>query len=107
MKEYTIIAIVAVIAALLFDRLLGTRLSSRREFWIFWVVMTLLTTIVNGYLTWRPIVIYGEGHYLGVRVWTIPIEDYLFGFGLITLNLVIWEFWKSRGRRTGQTGESE
>jgi lycopene cyclase domain-containing protein len=53
--------------------------------------MFIFILIINGYLTWRPIVIYGEAFYLGIRVFTIPVEDFLFGFSLITLNLIIWE----------------
>ncbi len=100
MKEYTITAIIAAAIALAADRVLGTRLSAGRTFWIFWIVMAVFTTLVNGYLTWRPIVRYGEEFFLGVRIFTIPVEDYVFGFALITANLVIWEFLSIR-RHTG------
>jgi lycopene cyclase domain-containing protein len=95
MKEYSIAAVIASLMALGLDRLLGTRLSSSRAFWIFWAVMAGLITVVNGYLTWRPIVLYGEEFFLGIRVFTIPVEDYLFGFALITMNLVIWEYFSN------------
>jgi lycopene cyclase domain-containing protein len=93
MKEYTIAAVAAAVLALAMDRLLGTRLSSRRAFGVFWAIMACLTTLVNGYLTWRPIVRYGGEFFLGIRLFTIPLEDYLFGFALITMNLVLWEYF--------------
>lgn len=93
MTEYTIVSGTAAGAVLVMDRLLGTRLSSNRMFWIFWAVMAALTTMVNGYLTWRPIVRYGAEFFLGIRVFTIPVEDYLFGFALITMNLIVWELF--------------
>ncbi len=96
MKEYTITAIIGAVIALAADRALGTRLTSGRTFWIFWIVMAGFTTLVNGYLTWRPIVRYGNEFFLGVRIFTIPVEDYVFGFALITMNLVIWEFLSIR-----------
>ncbi|MGE5313641.1 MAG: lycopene cyclase domain-containing protein [Acidobacteriota bacterium] len=95
MKEYTIASGAAVLVSLAADRLLGTKLSSTRAFWIFWAVMCALMTIVNGYLTWRPIVRYGEAFFLGIRIGTIPLEDYGFGFALITLNLVVWEYFST------------
>jgi lycopene cyclase domain-containing protein len=98
MKEYTIASVLACVLSVFADRLAGTRLTSTRAFWIFWTVMAALTTIVNGYLTWRPIVRYGEEFFLGVRLWTIPLEDYGFGFALITLNLVIWEYFSMKNR---------
>jgi lycopene cyclase domain-containing protein len=96
MKEYTILAVLGVAAALLLDHFLKTRLVRQKRFWLFWGVMGVLISIANGYLTWRPIVIYGEPFYLGIRIGTIPAEDYLFGFGLITMNIVLWEFFTRR-----------
>ena len=49
--------------------------------------------LVDGWLTKlsAPIVIYDEGQITGVRVpWDIPVEDYLFGFSMITLTLMLW-----------------
>lgn len=91
MKEYTIASVLSVLIIFIIDLISGTKLFSKKNFWIFWGVMSIITFIVNGYLTWRPIVIYGEQFQLGFRVWTIPIEDFLFGFSLITLNIIIWE----------------
>jgi lycopene cyclase domain-containing protein len=92
MKEYTLIAVCSVAAAWVINFVLKTKLFSNKKFWIFWSVMFTMFLIVNGYLTWRPIVIYGETFYLRIRLFTIPVEDFLFGFGLITLNITIWEF---------------
>jgi lycopene cyclase domain-containing protein len=97
-KEYTILACAVALVAVAVDFALKTHLVRQKRFWIFWCVMTALTTIVNGYLTWRPIVVYGEAFNLGIRFFTIPVEDYLYGFGLITLNLVIWEYLTRRYR---------
>jgi lycopene cyclase domain-containing protein len=95
-KEYTILAVFGVVAALLLDLVLGTSLVRQKRFWVFWGVMILLTTAINGYLTWRPVVVYADEFFLGIRVGTIPLEDYLFGFGLITMNIVLWEFFSKR-----------
>ena len=96
MKEYTSIAVVSVMFVLVLDIIAKTFLTKQRAFWIFWAVMFLLILLVNGYLTWRPIVIYGEAFYSGIRLFTIPIEDFLFGFSLITLNLIIWEYFSKK-----------
>ena len=93
MKEYTILAIISVFLAIVIDLVLKTRLILNKKFWIFWSVMFPLTFIINGYLTWRPIVIYGEQYYLNIRLFTIPVEDFLFGFALISLNIIIWEYY--------------
>jgi lycopene cyclase domain-containing protein len=101
MKEYTIVAMVSLFLVIMLDRLVRTRLTSRLEFWVFIGVMFGFKLIFNGYLTWRPIVLYGERFFLNIRLGTIPLEDFLFGFSMITLTLVLWEFARKRylGRR--------
>ncbi len=52
----------------------------------------------NGYLTGRPIVLYNPEYFLGIRLGTIPVEDFLYGFGLITITLVLWEYFVRKER---------
>jgi lycopene cyclase domain-containing protein len=99
MKEYTILAVISVLIAIGADHFLKTKLILNKKFWIFWGVMFILIFIINGYLTWRPVVIYGEQFYSGIRLFTIPIEDFLFGFSLISLNIIIWEYYTRRCER--------
>jgi len=96
MKEYTLLSIVSVLLAIALDFALKTKLFFSKKFWIFWAVMFVLIFIVNGYLTWRPIVIYGESFYSGIRIFTIPVEDFLFGFSLITFNITLWEYFTNK-----------
>jgi lycopene cyclase domain-containing protein len=91
MMAYTVAALVSVVVVVLLDRLLRTRLTSRADFWIFMAVMFGFKIIFNGYLTWRPIVLYGGRFFLNHRLETIPLEDFLFGFTMITLTIVLWE----------------
>jgi lycopene cyclase domain-containing protein len=102
--EYTVAAVVAAACVILLDRRLGTRVLRRREFWVFLAVMYGFKLIANGYLTWRPIVIYGREHFLGVRLGTIPLEDFVYGFALIGLSVVLWEYF--RGGQARQTGRN-
>jgi lycopene cyclase domain-containing protein len=96
MKEYTILAALSVAAVIAVDMLLGTRLVLKKKFWVFWVVMFAIIFIVNGFLTWRPVVTYGSEFYLGIRLFTIPVEDFLYGFSLLTGNIVIWEYYTAK-----------
>lgn len=101
MKEYTILAACGALLSIGLDFILKTRLSTTKAFWIFWAIMAALTTIINGYLTGRPIVLYGESFFLNIRFITIPLEDYLFGFGLLTSNIVLWEYFTKRENSAG------
>ncbi len=93
MKEYTLLAVGSAVFVLLLDRFLRTAVTRRREYWVAMGVMFFFKIPSNGYLTWRPIVSYNPEYFLGVRLWTIPLEDFLYGFGLITLTIVLWEYF--------------
>lgn len=96
MKEYTILAFASAFAVAIVDHVLHVRLLVRKEFWIFSMVMFCFTLIANGYLTSRPIVLYGEQFFMSVRLWTIPVEDFFYGFSLVTLTIVLWEYFKRK-----------
>lgn len=93
MKEYTILALAAAVGAVVLDRVLTTRILMHRRFWVTLAIMFVFKIPSNGYLTGRPIVLYDSSYFLGIRLGTIPLEDFFYGFGLITLSLVLWEYF--------------
>ena len=61
----------------------------------------LFQILVDGWLTKlsAPIVIYDEHHIVGIRFpFDIPVEDFLFGWALVTAVLVLWERSRLRHR---------
>ena len=51
--------------------------------------------IVNGILTAKPVVMYNSGEMLGIRLFTIPAEDMIYGLELFLLNLSFYLFLAS------------
>ncbi|MFZ1291132.1 MAG: lycopene cyclase domain-containing protein [Melioribacteraceae bacterium] len=96
-KEYTAISLTILIASIIIDKIYGAKLFRNKLFWIYFLIVTAFTTIFNGYLTWRPIVTYNELYQIGFRIFTIPIEDFLFGYALIILVTTIFEKRISKG----------
>ena len=96
MKEYTILAFISVIATLLLDRFSGIRVLRKKEFWLLLFIIFLFKLLVNGYLTGQNIVIYSPHFFLGIRLGTIPIEDFLFGFSMVTMTIILWEYFKGK-----------
>jgi lycopene cyclase domain-containing protein len=99
--EYTWASIVAVVAVVAVELLwLKTGLFGKVTFWISYAVILFFQVLVDGWLTKlsAPIVTYNPDKFSGIRVpFDIPIEDYLFGFALIVLTMLLWE-------RAGQRG---
>jgi len=95
MKEYTILAIISIVLTITLDIYTGVRILKRREYYIFLVIIFLFKLLVNGYLT-QNIVMYNPTFFLGVRLGTIPVEDFLFGFSMVTMAIIFWEYFKKR-----------
>jgi lycopene cyclase domain-containing protein len=98
---YTVPAITAVLAIFALEfALLRTGLFRRPAYWVSMVIVLGFQVPVDGWLTKcsAPIVIYNERQTSGVRFpFDIPIEDFLFGFALVTAVLLLWE--RQRGSR--------
>ncbi|MEC3982487.1 lycopene cyclase domain-containing protein [Amycolatopsis sp. H20-H5] len=92
---YTIPAVAAVAAVVAIEVLvLHTGLFRKPAYWITMVIVTAFQIPVDGWLTKlsAPIVRYSPAHVTGIRFpWDIPVEDFFFGFALITCVLLLWE----------------
>ena len=95
MKEYTLLAIIAAVIAVLMDSKFKTGILRRKLFYLFLLVIFCFKFLVNGYLT-RNIVMYDDRFFLGYRLGTIPLEDFIFGFAMVVILLAVWEFFKRR-----------
>ena len=67
---------------------------------IIYPVLLIPFFIVNGILTGtglhQPVVWYNDHQNLGLRLFTIPVEDIFYGFELILLNIFLYEFFKRK-----------
>ena len=74
-------------------------LPKSRQFWTGMALTYLTFIVVNGLLTGIPVVTYGAEAIWGVRLGTIPLEDFFYSFALLTLNFVLYRWMLDRGRR--------
>lgn len=99
-SEYLLAAVAAVVLTVLLEALvLRTGLFSRPAYWLTMAIVFAFQVPVDGWLTKldAPIVIYAEWAISGVRApWDIPVEDFLFGFAMITSTLLLWERARTR-----------
>ncbi|HWG14246.1 MAG TPA: lycopene cyclase domain-containing protein [Streptosporangiaceae bacterium] len=100
---YTVpaVASVAVVAAAELA-LLRTGLFRRPAYWVAMAIVLAFQIPVDGWLTKlsAPVVLYNRAQTTGVRFpWDIPVEDFLYGFALVTAALLLWEY---QGRRTAR-----
>lgn len=94
-KEYTSMVLIVTGLTALLDRVLRTDLLLHLRTWIYLGVLTVLLLLCNGYLTALPVVIYGTAYQLDIRIITIPVEDFLYGYSMLLLVTMLYE--KLRG----------
>lgn len=95
-KEYTGIVLFSLGFVFLLDYILKTKIFMQRRTYIFSLLLILMMLIFNGYLTARPVVLYDSQYQLDFRIYTIPIEDFFYGFTLIFGILVLYERLKGK-----------
>jgi lycopene cyclase domain-containing protein len=102
---YTVPAVAAVLAVCAWELLvLRTGLFRRPAYWLSMLIVLAFQVPVDGWLTKlsAPVVEYSSRQVSGVRwPWDIPVEDFLFGFALVTAALLLWERQAGQPRSEG------
>ncbi|WP_375426360.1 lycopene cyclase domain-containing protein [uncultured Friedmanniella sp.] len=103
--EYTLLTVVAVVAVVVLEIAWArTGIFRTAQYWITMVIVFAFQVPVDGWLTKLsdPIVIYNERQTSGLRLpWDIPVEDFGFGFAMVTLAILLWR------RRLDRTAAAE
>jgi lycopene cyclase domain-containing protein len=91
---YTLWALVAAAVVVVAEVVwLRTGLFRRPAYWVTLAVVWAFQIPVDGWLTKlsAPIVVYNRHEFSGIRFpWDIPIEDFAYGFALVTAVLLLW-----------------
>ncbi len=90
-KEYTFLVLTALLTVVLLDKILKTNLLFQQRTVRLLLIVTGLILIFNGYLTARPVVLYNDAVNLGVRIFTIPLEDFFYGISHVLLTVIFYE----------------
>lgn len=95
---YSDIAITAFAIAVMVDLFIfKNSMLTRAAFWTSYAIILPFQFLTNWWLTSRNIVMYSPDAIIGVRVFSAPVEDLLFGFALVLSVMGLWEFWGRRG----------
>lgn len=100
MPPYTLMAVTAVLVVLGLERWWWRTgaLATARYWWSMGIIAAFMV-LVDGWLTRAsaPIVEYDDAAICGLRIpWNIPVEDYGFGFALVTATILLWQRRSSR-----------
>lgn len=94
MPDYPTLTVIAVLGVVALEVLwLRTGIFRTAQYWIAIAIVFAFQIPVDGWLTKLsdPIVIYNPDTMLGLRApWDIPVEDFGFGFAMVTLAIMLW-----------------
>lgn len=97
---YTAPAVLASLAVCALEFMaLRTGIFRRPAYWLSMLIVVGFQILVDGWLTKlsAPIVVYDDRQITGIRFpFDIPVEDFLFGFALVTAVLLLWERQRER-----------
>ena len=104
-KAYTLVNALCTLIILLTTMMVRPQLL--RKFYLTYLVLLIPFLMVDGILTGSlidaPIVWYNDAENLGIRIFTIPIEDVFYVMGLILLNLLLTEVFLTLSKSPHQT----
>lgn len=104
MPTYTLLTVIAMVAVVLVELVwLQTGIFRTAQYWCAMGIVLGFQVLVDGWLTKLsdPIVLYDPAVTSGIRFpWDIPVEDFGFGFGMVTLAIMVW-------RRLGRRDEPD
>ncbi len=88
--SYTFIDFLYLIMSFIISLLIARDLLVSRNFWIFIGLSYIPFLLFDYFLTSDPVVIYGPNSILGIRFITIPVEDFIYSFSMLTLYTVFY-----------------
>jgi lycopene cyclase domain-containing protein len=95
-RAYTLVCFSLMIIVLLFSIFEKTRLMNR--FYLSFLVILIPFMIINGILTGTfiqgEVVWYNPEEITGIRILTVPVEDFAYGFSLILINLLLMNYFR-------------
>lgn len=107
-KEYTFWASLSAFAILLINIISKADFLSR--FYVVYLILMVPFIITNGFLTGsftdEPVVWYNDMENLGIRFMRIPLDDFIYNFALLLINITLFErFRKTLGIGFGKQSQ--
>ncbi|BDC17344.1 lycopene cyclase domain-containing protein [Acidianus sp. HS-5] len=81
--SYTFVDLIYASLSIIFVEFLDEDLFKSRNYWIFLLLTYIPFLVFDHFLTSLPVVIYGHCSIIGIRVFSIPIEDFIYSFSMM------------------------
>jgi lycopene cyclase domain-containing protein len=92
-RTYTSVNFITAILTILIQFILKSHKTYLNLFYVSYLVCLIPFFIVNGVLTSLPVVGYNNDENLALRVFTIPVEDFIYLYTLLLMTITFYEFF--------------
>jgi lycopene cyclase domain-containing protein len=96
-KTYTVVAALFALLFIIIQLVLKSYKRYMTVFYVSFLICLIPKFIVNGVLTRLPVVSYNDLENLGVRINSIPVDDFIYFFGMFLMNITLYEWFKNKG----------
>lgn len=111
LPEYTLLTVLGMLLVILAEVfVVKSGIFRRPPYWIALAICLGFQIPVDGYLTKlsNPIVRYNPDTMTGIRFpWDIPIEDFGFGWAMLTVTIMTWQALKNRRAARDEAARDE
>ncbi len=104
-QGYTFIVLNFVGAFFIIASWLYPHILKARAYWMYVIITIIPFFFTNYILTSVPIVLYNPEAIWGIRVITIPLEDFFYNFSMLSLYLMVYLYFKKKWR-VGANGKN-
>jgi lycopene cyclase domain-containing protein len=95
-QPYTQTVFLFIAAFFILSSWLYPNLLKSRSYLIYILITFVPFIIVNGILTSVPIVMYGPDAFSGIRIFTIPLEDFFYSLSMLSFHVLVFRLVLNR-----------
>jgi lycopene cyclase domain-containing protein len=92
---YTLVTF-SLLALFLLFHLIILKTTYLGRFYLAWLICLIPFFMVNGVLTAMPVLIYNDTENMGIRIYTIPLEDAFYGMLNVLQVVTVYEWLKNK-----------
>jgi lycopene cyclase domain-containing protein len=95
-QEYTVLAMFSCALFFILSTTLFPQILKERNYWLYIVLSIIPFIIFNYFLTSLTVVHYNPEAIWGIRITTIPLEDFFYNFSMLSFYLMVYVYFKNK-----------
>ncbi|MBN1897779.1 MAG: lycopene cyclase domain-containing protein [Spirochaetes bacterium] len=100
-QDYTLLALLSCAFFLITALIIRPAMLSSRLYWGYILISFVAFFIFNYVLTSYPVVIYNPKAIWGLRITTIPLEDFFYNYSMLSFYLFFYQFFQKNKKKAG------